>query len=248
MKFFIGFILYACCFAKAEVHTNVEGSLRTDPRAMNLTATVAYDHLLRGEASKENPFYSYARLGLIVGGSPSVGAYLDYAPIAPLIFSVQKNHTHRFQKASRFDCENFQCQKNIDRTDYSVRGIVAYEKLFFTQSYTWRELRTDGDVHGFYIEQEHFVVTPGFHRFTEASSILGYQISDEQQAGILYVSNELSEGHDRSHTASAFFRQQWGEFAFTFGISQYKYEQFDSKGPAGFITIDWDRGKKLSLF
>lgn len=234
--------------AWASWNGNADFSFRTDPRAMNLTGSIAYDQLLRGEASKENPFYSYARLGFIAGGCPSIGAYLDYAPIAPLIFSVQKGYTHRFHNNSRVDCQSYQCQKNVDRTDYSVRGIVAYEKFFFTQNYIWREIKTDEDLNRMYLEQEHFVAPSGFHRFTEANSILGYMISDQQQAGFLYTTNRLSEGGFRSHTASVFFRQKWGDLSLTAGVSQYKNEQFDIEGPAGFISLKFDQGKKLSLF
>lgn len=247
MSFFIA-IFFLALTTHAEFHYEIEGALRTDPRAMNMTAVVAYDHLLRGEFSKENPFYSYARAGLIAGGSPSAGVFLEYAPIAPLIFSVQKNVTHRFQNASRFDCETYQCKKNIDRTDYAVRGVVGLHKFFFSQSYLWRELRTESDSLPFYLEQEHGVVPEGYHRFAKATSILGYQISDEQIAGILYLATWLSEGHFYSHTASAFFRQQCGGFSLTFGVSQYNHEQFDIRGPAGFITLNFDQGKKLSLF
>lgn len=66
--------------------------------------------------------------------------------------------------------------------------------------------------------------------------------------GFLYTTNKLSEGGFHSHTASAFYHQQWGEFSLTFGVSEYKYEQFNIHGPAGFIILDFDTGKKLSLF
>lgn len=245
-RFFLFFFFSSTCLA--EIHYSADLAIRTDPRASNLTATVAYDYLLRGEATKETPLYSYVRVGAIAGGSPSVGAFLDYAPIAPLTISVQKSYTHRFQKSSRFDCESYQCEKNVDRTDYSIRAILGYEKIFFTHNHLWRELKTDTDSKPIYIEQEHFVVTSGFHRLTEDSSILGYMISETQQAGFIYTNNEFSEGSFRSHTASVFCRQQWGEFSITFGISEYKYEQFDIRGPAGFLTLNYDAGKKLSLF
>lgn len=242
------FLLFFLSVAKSEIHYSAKFELRTDPRAMNVTATVASDHLLRGQQSKEKPFYSYGRLGLVAGGSPTLGAFIDYAPIAPLIFSVQKSFTHRFQDSSRFDCENYQCKKNVDRTDYSVRGIVAYGKFFFTQNYIWREMKTDADMRPVYLEQEHAVVTSGFHRFTEATSILGFEISKEQIIGVLYTADWLSEGRFRSHTASVFFRQKWGDFSLTFGLNEYKYEQFDIQGPAGFLTVNFNQGQKLSLF
>jgi len=247
VKSFIAVFFFALT-SFAEFHYELEGLLRTDPRAMNMTVTAAYDHLLRVEFSKENPFYSYGRAGVIAGGSPSLAAFLEYAPVAPLIFSVQKSFTHRFQDASRFDCETIQCKKNIDRTDYSVRGVVGYQKFFFSQSYLWRELKTDSDPLPIYLEQERAVVPEGFHRFTESTSVLGYQISDEQIAGAFYTATWVSEGNFHSHTASAFFRQNCGEFSLTFGVSQYKYEQFDIQGPAGFITLNFEQGKKLSLF
>ena len=247
MKLFV-FICFVSLGAHAEISYELETALRTDPRAMNMTIKINYDFLLRGEVSKENPFYSYARAGLAAGGSPTLGAFIEYAPVAPLIFSVQKNWTHRFLEASRFDCENNQCKKNIDRTDYGVRGVLGYQNIFFSQSYILRELKTDSDVLPVYIEQEHALVSSGFHRFQEATSILGYQISKEQIAGVLYTSAWLSEGSFRSHTASVFYRQLCGDFSLTFGLSQYKYEQFNIQGPAGFITLNFSQGEKLSLF
>jgi len=247
VKLFLLIFLTAVA-ARAEYSYELEAVLRTDPRAMNMTAKLNYDLLLRGGAAPENPLYSYARVGLIAGGSPTLGAFVEYAPIAPLVFSVQKNRTHRFLDASRFDCETNQCKKNIDRTDYGVRAALAYQNIFFSQSYTLRELQTDADSLPIYIEQEQGVVSSGFHRYQEATSILGYRISLEQIAGALYTGTWLSEGGWRSHTASVFFRQQCGEFSLTFGLSQYKYDQFDVQGPAGFITLNFSQGEKLSLF
>lgn len=247
MKLFV-LIFLASLWTHAEYSYELEAVLRTDPRATNMAAKFNYDYLIRGEFSKETPFYSYARAGLVAGGSPSLGAFIEYAPVAPLIFSVQKNWTHRFLDASRFDCETNQCKKNIDRIDYGVRGVLGYENIFFSQSYALREIKTDSEVRTIYIEQEHALISSGFHRFQEATSILGYQISKEQIAGVLYTSSWISEGGFRSHTASVFYRQQCGDFSLTFGLSQYKYEQFDIQGPAGFVTLNFSRGEKLSLF
>lgn len=247
MRIFV-FVCLASLWAQAEISYELEAALRTDPRAMNMTAKFNYDHLLRGEFSKEDPFYSYARAGFIGGGSPTFGAFVEYAPVAPLVFSVQKDWTHRFQKMGRFDCETSQCQKNIDRTDYSARVIVGYQKFFFSQSYTFRELKTDSDSQPIFLEQERALVPSGFHRFQKVTSIVGYQISEEQMAGVLYAGTWLSETADRSHTASVFFRQECGDFSLTFGLSQYKYEQFDIQGPAGFISLNFSQGQKLSLF
>ncbi len=232
----------------AEVGTNINAAVRTDPRAKNLTATIFYDYLLHGRPSKETPFYGYARAGATIGGSPTLGAFLQVAPVAPLIFEIQKSRTIRFDNADRFDCETNECQGVIDRVDYIIRGVVGFKDFFFSPSYMWREIQTNGEYRPVYIEQEVFMVSPGFHRFQEASAILGYTISEARQTGLIYTENVISENRSRSRTTSAFYRFPISEFKVTIGVSHYKYEQLNREGPAAFLTLDLDFGQKLSLF
>ena len=232
----------------AEVGSNINAAFRTDPRAKNLTATIFYDYLLHGTPSKETPFYGYARAGAVVGGSPTIAAFLQVAPVAPVVFEVQKSRTIRFDGADRFDCQTYECQGVIDRLDYKIRAAVAYNDFFFAPGFMWREIQTNGDYRPVYIEQEVFVVTPGFHRLQEGSAVLGYSISDHQQAGVIYTENEISENHFRSRTTSVFYRFPVQDLKITVGLSHFKYEQLNREGPAAFLTLDLDYGQKLSLF
>ncbi len=247
MKYFMIVMVFSS-LSLAQYNLNVNAAFRTDPRAKNLTATLAYDYLLRGEASKQTPFYSYARAGVVAGGSPSFGAFIQVAPIAPLIFEVQKSRTVRIDSSDHFDCQKFECQGVIDRTEYSVRAVAAYGHFFITPKFLWREVQSDSNFRPIYFEQEVATASPGFHRFQQASVILGYAISDAWQSGVIYSASEFSENRVVSHTASVFYRQKIGAYAATFGLSHYKYEQFDIQGPAGFLSLDYDLGDKLSLF
>jgi hypothetical protein len=205
--------------AQAGTHYNFNAAFRTDPRANNLTATMAYDGLLRGEASPATPFYSYYRVGAKLGGSPTAAAFLQYAPVAPLIFEVQQSTTQRFMKSSisKVDCNLYECQGNVNRTDYIVKAIVAYQKVFLLQNLLWRNLKTADVNRPVFLEQENFIISPGTKSYYEATTTIGYRL-------------------------------KYQGFNILLGAGDYRSDQPEMNSNAAVAAISYSFGESLSLF
>ena len=105
----------------AELNAKIDLSLRTKPLQYNGGLTGAYDGRLWGEVDRTKGLYGFYRVGARLGGSPTAAAFVQVAPIAPVIFEIQKGTTYRFIKTSATDCDTYECLHRIDRTDYSMR-------------------------------------------------------------------------------------------------------------------------------
>lgn len=244
---FLGSLLLSS-LSLADVHYSASVVGRTKPATINPTGMVAYDGLLWGEYSKESPLYGYYRIGARAGGNPSYGALLQVAPIAPLIFEIQKGYTHRFAKISTIDCNTVECKGQIDRTDYSVRLIAAKNNFILLSSATWREIRTPDGSLPVGLESEVFVVSPGFHRFFETSFTFGYQLPENQLVGVMVNNGVISEGSRKSSSVYAIYRSKWDEYNYAVGAGTYKSDAPDQDGLSALFSISRSWGDKLSLF
>ncbi len=250
MNFLITFFFFSSLsiISHAETHYLLDASLRTQPSAKNLVGTAAYDGMLWGVADKKNPLYGYYRVGLRAGGNPSYAAFLQIAPVAPLIFEIQRGDTHRFFDISSINCDLVECKGKVERTDYSIRLLAAYESIFFSGTALWRELRTSNNSKLVGLENELFVVTSGFHRYFESNITLGYQLPGEHLAGVTYTSGLLSEGDRKISTVYGFYQLPYKGFSVTLGAGEYKSDAPDQDGFSGVLLISKEWGEKLSLY
>jgi hypothetical protein len=234
--------------AHAEYLFSAEASARTQPQASNLVGTLAYDGMLWGQKSAENPLYGYYRIGSRFGGSPSLSGFIQIAPLAPLIFEIQRGFTKRFTRPVNFDCNNFECFGKVDRTDYSIRLAAAYKSWVLLNTVMWRQIETESASQQIYLELENLTMTPGSQQFFETTSILCYRLSEEQMLGLLYNSGVLTERNQRFEAAYGIYRQKWNDFHFTAGAGQYRSYFSNLNGFSLVFAINRTWGEGLSLF
>jgi hypothetical protein len=231
-----------------EVSYQLEARGRSKPFSGNILATAAFDQLLWGQASHEDPFYGYLRLGLRGGGSPTYSGFLQIAPIAPLIFEIQKSTTFRFTKISTFDCDLIDCSGRIDRTDYTIRAVGALDQFVFFGMLIWRDIQTGTANKNIGLEIENFEVTPGFHHYLESTLSLGYRLENKHTPGLVITNGVLSEG-ERKLTSFYFIdRFNLNEYSITLGAGSYHSDQKDQNGLSFLFSISYNWGEKLSLF
>lgn len=234
--------------AQADIHYMLNAQGRSHPGSTNLTGTVAYDGILWGESSKENPLYGYYRIGAIAGGAPSYGAFLQIAPIAPLIFEVQRGYTHRFSKIATLNCDVIECKGMVTRTDFTMRAVAAVNQFVFMGHATWRELQTPDVSTPVGLEFEIFEVPPGYHRYLETSFIIAHMLPENQAVGVMINNGGVAGQNLKNSSAYGVYRFPWNEFNFSVGAGAYTSSAPNQDGFSAFLSITRNWGEKLSLF
>ncbi len=253
--FFLTFSLLVCSWnqqAFAEDFFLVEASARSQPQATNLVGTLAHDGLLWREQGKEkvpaSPLFGYYRLGTRFGGSPSLAGFLQIAPIAPVVFEIQRGFTQRFSRPAGFDCDQVQCFGQIQRTDYSLRLAAAYENFILIESLLWRELETEANSQKIFIELENMLASPGVRRFFQNTSLLAYRLPEDRLLGFRLDSGILINESQNFNAAYLVYRQPWQEFQISFGAGQFRASNSNLDGFSLILSMSRKWGDSLSLF
>ncbi len=247
-KIFLLLVTFLGFTAFAEVNSSFKFQYRSKPGAMNVTGVVAYDDLLWGKVSKETPLYGYYRLGAVAGGSPTLGAFIEVAPIAPLVFRYQKSITYRFLKSSSFDCATSYCFGAFERSDFSVQLAAGYGRVIGVASYLWRNLNAPESSNPVVAEHELFTVSSGEHSYNEAGLTAGYLLRDSSVVGLTYTSAVISEGNRRSNSIYGIYHWKWNGFDLTACAGRYDTEQPDVSATGVLFVIGKKFGESLSLF
>lgn len=237
-----------CFQSLAQVNGKIDLSLRTKPLQYNGVGTVAYDGVLWGDVDKANPKYGFYRVGAKLGGSPTAAAFVQVAPIAPVVFEVQKGTTYRFIKTSATDCDTYECLHKVDRTDYSIRLGGAVKKFVLLMKFMLREIDAEEGNRPVYLELESFHVTPGYHHYFESTITLGYKLDDTTTTGIIYNGGELSGGSQHFYSGYGFYSRKCGDYGVTGALGYYDnaYDKF--RGVSGLIIVSRAFGDTLALF
>lgn len=234
--------------AFAGINSSYKIQYRSAPGALNILATMAYEDILWGQLSKDKPLYGYYKLGAVLGGSPTFGAFVEVAPFAPLVFRYQKSMTYRFLKSSNFDCATVYCYGVLDRNDFSVQLGAGFGQIFAVASYLWRKLNLPESSNPVMAEQELFTGLPGEQSLNELGVTIGYLLSDERIVGLHYTSAEFSESKKQSRTAYGIFHWKWSGLDLTAGAGRYESDQTNISSNGVLFVVGKKFGDSLSLF
>ncbi len=247
MNYFV-MCLVLVSMAKADVHYSLDLGARSKPSTASLDGTVAYDQMLWGTKSQEKPMYGYMRVGARLGGNPTNGAFVQVAPIAPLVFEVQKGYTHRFIKTASFDCSVVECYGRIERTDYIIRLLAGYQHFIFLGNAMWREIQTGNENKPVVLEAEMFSVQPGFHRFFESTVTVGFKLNEDDIVGVMVGAGEISENNRRFSSAYGVYKTKWNGFGIAAGLGKYSSDQADQDGSSAIFSMSYKFGERLSPY
>lgn len=248
LRHIASFALLFCVNSYAQINYKLSAQYRSTPSATNFLGSVAFDGLLWGNVDKQKPLYGYYKLGFTLGGSPTAAAFVEVAPIAPVVFKLQKSSTYRFTKSAVFDCTAVYCFGVLDRTDFSMTAGAAYKNIVGLVSYLWRDIRAPSSENLVVAEQELFTLTPGYHYYNEVSITGGYLFEDKTFLGVHYAAGEISEGRRRSSSVYGIYRWQWNELDLTAGAGSYQTDQAYVSGNGVIFAIGKKFGESLSLF
>lgn len=232
----------------AAVNSSYKFSYRSVPSALNFSGQFVYEELLWGKVSKERPFYGFYKVGAVVGGSPTLGAFIELVPVAPLVIKYQQSMTYRFLKSSVFDCTGAYCFGVLNRRDFSVQMAAGYGQIVGVTSYLWRKLNAPESSNPVVAEQELFTTTSGDHSYNELGVTIGYLLNEERVVGVHYTSAEISEGNRRSNSVYGIYHWKWSGLDLTTGAGRYESEQVNISGGGVFFIIGKKFGESLSLF
>lgn len=247
-KIIVFFALAYSLNSHSQINYNLKAMYRSTPAATNIVGTLIYEKLLWGEVNKKKPLYGYYKLGAVLGGSPTVGAFVEFSPIAPVTLKYQKSITYRFTKSSVFDCEKAYCFGVLDRNDILMSLAAGYDRVVGVASYLWRDIKAPESSNLVMSEQELFLTTPGSHFYNEVSLTAGYLFENKNVLGVHYTAGEISDQNRRSHSLYGIYHWKWNEIDLTVGAGRYDTDQADVAGSGVFFVIGKQFGERLSLF
>lgn len=248
---FSGLLLIIFFFSQesfAQVQQRYTVSYRTNPAGINAVGSLTYSGLMWGKKEKGNPLYGYYKIGGQLGGAPTAAVFLEVAPIAPVVFEVQKSATYRFLNSSVFDCNNFYCFGVTERTDYSVRAAGKYQDFVLLGSYMWRDIKVPESSKPVMLELENFTVLSGNHKFNEASIFGGYIIWTGDTAGVAYTQGEFSDLSRKYNSIYGIYHWKKDGIAYTAGVGNFNTDQPNLSGGSIIFSIGKTIGESLSLF
>lgn len=234
--------------AQAELQQKYSISYRTTPAGLNPMASLSYDSLLWGDGNKQNPLFGFYKFGIQLAGAPTANVFVELAPIAPLVFSVNKSLSYRFLNSSVFDCNRFYCFGSIDRTDYLIKAAAKFNNIAFVGSYMWRELSTPDSSKPIMLELENFSVLNGNHKYNEFVFFTGYQRPTDDMLGVLYINGKLPDLSLASNSVYAVYHWKHNELSYTVGLGNYSTDQANVGGTSMIFSIGKTIGESLSLF
>lgn len=234
--------------ALAETNYKLELSTRTKPKGTNFVAEAAYDHLLWGEQNKTKPLYGYARVGAKIGGSPTLAAFVQVAPIAPLIFEVSKSTTKRFLKSSEFNCDQYECIKTVDRIDLSARAVFGYKDFFGSTSFVYREIKTKSNIRSTALELEYFIIPSGTtESYRSHNILLGQKFGEDLAFGLAYEKGQIKNLNKRYENSVGFCKFLWKDVNWVAGAGHFGSTESGITGNGAFLSISKKFGETLSL-
>jgi hypothetical protein len=236
--------------ALAETHLTLDGRARTRPQSVNLVGSLGYDRLLWGDPQREakDPLFGFVSVGARFGGSPTLSGYVQLSPISPVILEVERGMTQRFSRTVNFPCESVECKGRIDRTDVTLKLAGAYQNLVFLGSYLQREVTTMASSQDVMLELEDLVVSPGTHRFTEASGFAGVHLNEQTTVGIAYAAGTLNASPRAYESLYGIYRRRWQDCVLTVGAGNYKSDYETLRGFSAIASLAKTWGQGLSLF
>lgn len=233
---------------RAEFQQKYSLSYRTTPAGLNPMASLSTDRLLWGSGDKQTPFYGFYKIGIQVAGAPTANIFIELAPIAPLVFSVNKSLSYRFLNSSVFDCNRFYCFGSIDRTDYLIKTAAKFYDFAFVGSYMWRELTAPDSSKSVMLELENFSVLNGKHKYAEFVLFAGYQRPVGDTLGVLYINGKLPDLNLVSNSIYGVYHWKYRELSYTIGLGNYNTDQANIGGTSVLFSIGKTIGESLSLF
>lgn len=244
--FTLAFLLFSFPVA-AEWNESISAGYRSVPQGQNFQGTIAYDRLLWGEVNREKPLYGYVRAGVRVGGAPTGAVFLQVAPVAPLIFEVQKGATYRYTPSNIFDCKNIFCYGVTERTDVSAKLAFGSGSFVGYASYLWRSITLPESSNPVLAEIELVMASKGNHGYNEYSIAAGVKFADDF-AGLIYSRGIFSENKKRSESAYAVYSWKFNEFELSTGAGTCNSDESGVSGSGVFLAMSRKFGESLSLF
>lgn len=249
MKTFAFYFISLFSFSTlAQTNASISAGFRSVPPGSNIVASLAHDELLWGEVSPDKPIYGYYRAGIIAGGTPTAAAFFQFAPIAPLVFEIQRGSAYRFSKSPVFDCNQAYCFGVAQRTDVSVKLGAGYKDYIGYLAYLWRDVTLPDSSGPVTAELELMTATPGNHFYRQLDIAWGLKLSGERFVGVLHTEAQFSQNEKRSDSTYILYRWKWNAMDLTAGAGSYNTDEKSVGGSGAVFVITKKFGESLSLF
>jgi hypothetical protein len=209
---------------------------RTHAAAFAINPSLGYGQMLWGDRSSFK--YGYVRPNVSLMATPTlfgVKPGIDFFPISILGFSASRTYSRRFASAKGYDCDAGRCQGTLHSTDLSGKLLLGYGSYFLSSQYThviYDEISGDQDI-----------LDPGTAAFLRRDGelskqwtyILGKKVSKTEAAGLMHMTNALSENRSAQSAQYLFWRS---DLPFPSSSATVAVGRFESSlKPLGFSLV-----------
>lgn len=245
MKVLILILLMTSSFAKTDYF--LQGSLRSYPLGTAVNAELGEGYKFYDQ---DKVFYGYVRAAVNLQSSVLVNyaqAQVEFFPVSFLGFYYGKSYGKRSSKKLQgFDCDEIECETDMSKNYFGVNLALAFKGIKFVNFYKRSSL--DSKQENKYFAEE-FSNLVGINKdiLITHTSLLGYDLNENQMLGVLYLRNQMHNLNEKSVMTMLLWQQKYDDKSIQVGIG--KFQNRESLSHFGtLILFKWDLEKGVRLF
>lgn len=245
MKTLIIFLLMANAFSQTDYF--VQGSLRSYPMGTAVNAEVGEGYKFY---DKDKVLYGYIRAALNLQSSVLVNyaqAQLELYPVSFLGFYAGKAYGKRSSKKLQgFDCEEIECETDLAKNYFGINLALAFKNIKFINFYKRSTLDSKQE-NKYFAEEYSNLIGINEDTLISHTSILGYDLNEENMIGLLYLRNQMHNLDQESVMKMFVWQKKVDDKSFQLGAGEFKTRE-DVSHFGALLLFKWDMVKGVRLF
>ena len=249
---FLSLLICLISYPAFSLELSLEPAIRTYPVSTSAEATLAEETVFWGEDNIQNPekFYQfgYIRQKLAIAAHGKAEASFQFAPISILEFSASYSRTSRFYETKPFDCSQYFCKGNVDRTAVGVRLALAAAGFQGLLAHSESKISNGDDSKRMIDESEVLWTNPGFDTLRSSSV---YISKTGTPFGVFARKARYLRAQVGNEAAYFVLRHKMEDVSYALGVGRYASD-FSVPELSVYASVIWNftiNGKKsVALF
>lgn len=243
---FLAFLFYSLN-AFAWKYTLSAGA-RTYVPSASVEVIISHDgYLWNKSTAKEFWNYGYWKIYSTIAAHGLLEAGLTLSPISILEFGFAQSTTSRFYESKVYDCTNYFCKGNVQRSKFNFKLGLGYEKMYLLNSYqkistiigSISQLAAD--------ESENILFNPTGDTLEINTFVVGYKYTEKLSFNLALKTAKFA--NTQQNNLSQYILSSWKEDNTEYGLGLGQYESTVSTiGLSAVGYYRWNWGNGLGLF
>ncbi len=162
-------------------------------------------------------------------------------------FAGKESGVKQIKNIDTFDCTKAVCEGKIHREFAGIRLALGFKDVFFISENKWSNVKANDDSLQFVDEITTLLGSPGEDQTFVSLNILGTQLSENQRAGLLFISNKMKKNASNSKMLNGFYEHRFGEHSLISSAGFFQTRQEQQVATLLFL-YSWKTPSALRLF